>query len=448
MKSATWGAFVFASAIPVFAQLPPVVVTVDACLPPLTTGLTATASGPRPDGACTYMWSLSGGFITGGQNSDTLTFSSGPPGTEVSISAEAVGPSGCFGIGHATSTTQPEASATGGATICAGSPTPLAGSGGPFCLWTPAEGLDDPNSCTPMASPTRSTIYRLVVADATGCPSTNDAWVRIIVPFERRGVSVDRSLPPNTSELTASSLQVRGCSVIGWSIQGGTITSEERNRVTFTSGPPGTRVTLKSHLLGNDICPPTLVGHAQVDFADVPPDDLFYEDVAEIGRRGITAGCGSGRFCPGDPVRRDQTAVLLMKAKVGTLCAPPSCEGLFTDVPCASPFASWVEMLAERGITAGCGGGTFCPDRHVTRAQMAAFLLKAVHGSDFTPPPCTNVFADVACPGPFADWIEAAYFEEMVGPCEGDPLRFCPDIEVTRAWMTRLLVKAFHFPLN
>ena len=108
---------VFVHAIPVFAQPAPIVVTVDECLPPLTAAL-ATASGPRPDGACSYFWTLAGGVITGGQNSGTLQFHSGPPGTPITISAEAVGPSGCFGVGHATSRTGPVASASGDATIC------------------------------------------------------------------------------------------------------------------------------------------------------------------------------------------------------------------------------------------------------------------------------------------------------------------------------------------
>ena len=39
--------------------------------------------------------------------------------------------------------------------------------------WSPAEGLDDPNSLTPFASPAQSTIYTLVVRSATGCSSSS-----------------------------------------------------------------------------------------------------------------------------------------------------------------------------------------------------------------------------------------------------------------------------------
>ncbi len=441
---------VFVHAIPVFAQPAPIVVTVDECLPPLTAAV-ATASGPRADGACSYFWTLGGGVITGGQNSDTLQFQSGPPGTPITISAEAVGPAGCFGFGHATSRTGPVASASGAATTCRGTSAPLIGTGGPYCLWTPADGLSDPQSCTPLASPTRTTQYRLTVADASGCPSTNEASVLVTVPYEPPDfVRVDPSLPPDTPGLTAlvSVFPNEFCR-FEWTIEGGTITSPRIGRsISFTSGPSGTRVVLTAATDDSRCFRVRGHGRAQVDFADVPPDDLFHEDVAEVGRRGITAGCGGGLFCPDVPVRRDQTAVLLMKAAHGAVCTPPACEGLFSDVPCSSPFASWVEMLKSDGITAGCGSGLFCPERHVTRAPMAVFLLKSLHGADYVPTPCTRVFADVDCSGPFADWIEAAYLEGIVGACQADPLLFCPDLPVTRGWMARFLVRAFWPPAN
>jgi hypothetical protein len=43
-------------------------------------------------------------------------------------------------------------------------------------------------------------------------------------------------------------------------------------------------------------------------------------------------------------------------------------------MPCTNPFAKWVKELVLRGITAGCGGGNYCPALAVTRGQMAVFL--------------------------------------------------------------------------
>ena len=50
----------------------------------------------------------------------------------------------------------------------------------------------------------------------------------------------------------------------------------------------------------------------------------------------------------------------------------------FNDVPLNHPFFQFVEALAAAGITAGCGGGSFCPDAPLTRGQMAVFLAKAL----------------------------------------------------------------------
>jgi hypothetical protein len=50
----------------------------------------------------------------------------------------------------------------------------------------------------------------------------------------------------------------------------------------------------------------------------------------------------------------------------------------FGDVPTGHPFFQFVEALAASGITAGCGSGNYCPDQPLTRGQMAVFLSKAL----------------------------------------------------------------------
>ena len=69
-------------------------------------------------------------------------------------------------------------------------------------------------------------------------------------------------------------------------------------------------------------------------------------------------------------------AVFLLKAKYGPEHVPPACTGVFPDVPCASPFAPWIEQLFAENITGGCGGGNYCPLANNTRGQMAVFIVK------------------------------------------------------------------------
>ena len=97
---------------------------------------------------------------------------------------------------------------------------------------------------------------------------------------------------------------------------------------------------------------------------------------------------------------------------------------MFNDVNPLTFGASFIESLAGFKITGGCGSGNYCPDNSVTRAQMAAFLLKAKHGSTYLPPACTpGYFDDVPCPSQFAAFIQQLAEEEITGgpcPARGD----------------------------
>jgi hypothetical protein len=50
----------------------------------------------------------------------------------------------------------------------------------------------------------------------------------------------------------------------------------------------------------------------------------------------------------------------------------------FFDVPASHPYFRFIEALAASGITAGCGGGNYCPSQNITRGEMAVFLAKAL----------------------------------------------------------------------
>ena len=57
--------------------------------------------------------------------------------------------------------------------------------------------------------------------------------------------------------------------------------------------------------------------------------------------------------------------------------SPPASPS-FNDVPMSHPFFQFIEALYASGITGGCGTGNYCPDDPVTRGQMAVFLSKAL----------------------------------------------------------------------
>ncbi len=221
-----------------------------------------------------------------------------------------------------------------------------------------------------------------------------------------------------------------------------TVTNSASMTATMPARPAGSlndvTVTNPSGVAG------TLRNGWVADFNDVPSGQPFYFYITKLVANAITAGCGTGIYCPLNSVTRAQMAVFLLKSKNGLCYVPPPCGGVFPDVPCTSPFAPWIEALADAGITGGCGGGNYCPANAVTRQQMAVFLLKTKHGSGYVPPACTGDFADVPCPSQFADWIEQLAAEGITGGCGGS--NYCPLNPVRRDQMAAFLYNTFQFP--
>jgi hypothetical protein len=180
-------------------------------------------------------------------------------------------------------------------------------------------------------------------------------------------------------------------------------------------------------------------------FGDVTPANPFYDFIETLSRDGITGGCGQGNYCPSAPVSRAQMAIFLLKSEHGSgYTPPPATGGVFTDVHVGDFAADWIEELAAEGITAGCGGGKYCPNASVTRAQMAVFLLRTEHGAGYVPPPPVGIFGDLLLTDPFTPWIEELAAEGVTAGCgNGD---YCPNDPNTREQMAAFLVRTFNLP--
>ncbi len=119
----------------------------------------------------------------------------------------------------------------------------------------------------------------------------------------------------------------------------------------------------------------------------------------------------------------------------------------FKDVPAGYWADSWIYRLAAAGITNGCGLTPliYCPDDYVSRAQMAIFLERGMHGAAYTPPAGTGtVFADVPLSYWAVNWIEKFYADGITSGCGTGPLTYCPDDSVTRAQMAIFLLRSEH----
>ena len=135
-------------------------------------------------------------------------------------------------------------------------------------------------------------------------------------------------------------------------------------------------VFLEKGIHGSSYVPPA-VG-LSTGFGDVPTDYWAADWIKQLAAEAITAGCGNGNYCPEETVNRAQMAVFLLKSEHGAGYTPPAVGAGtgFGDVAEDYWAAAWIKQLAAEGVTAGCGGGNYCPTTPVTRAQMSVFLVK------------------------------------------------------------------------
>jgi hypothetical protein len=168
-------------------------------------------------------------------------------------------------------------------------------------------------------------------------------------------------------------------------------------------------------------------------------DDLsvFESDIEWLAETGITRGCNPSqantKFCPGRHVTRGEMAAFLHRAFPAI---PPVGAPQSFDDTGGSEFGPDIAWLSATGITRGCGPTSFCPAEPVTRQQMAAFLVRAL---DL--PMASN-------PDPFSDDDRSIFEEDIARLAAADitrgcgPELFCPSDPVTRDQMAAFIHRA------
>lgn len=171
----------------------------------------------------------------------------------------------------------------------------------------------------------------------------------------------------------------------------------------------------------------------RVQFSPPFSDDdgsVHEADIVALYERGITRGCDDTRYCPERPVTRGEMASLLVRS-FGLKGSPGD---IFGDDN-ASVHESAIETLAANGITSGCAPGRFCPDRGVTRGEMATFLTRILD----LPAASSAGFKDIAG-SPHAAAIDSLAASGITKGCTATT--FCPNQGVTRAQVASFLVRA------
>jgi hypothetical protein len=86
------------------------------------------------------------------------------------------------------------------------------------------------------------------------------------------------------------------------------------------------------------------------------------------------------------------------------------------------------------------------PSSQVKRAEVAAALVRALHGASYVPPAASGLFSDVSLGHWAAREIEMIYRNAITSGCNLSPLRYCPDRMLSRAEMAVLVLRAKYGP--
>ncbi|KAA3639752.1 MAG: hypothetical protein DWP92_04220 [Armatimonadetes bacterium] len=167
--------------------------------------------------------------------------------------------------------------------------------------------------------------------------------------------------------------------------------------------------------------------------------------IEAIAVEGITTGCNppaNDRYCPDRGLTRAEMATMLVRA----LDFPASSTDSYADDN-GSVHESAINSISAAGVTKGCNppsNSQYCPDNELTRGQMAAFVARAF---DLPPAGNSDSFADDNSSIYEGDIerLAAAGITAGCNPPAND--RYCPDEQLTRGQMAVFLARALSLPI-
>jgi gliding motility-associated-like protein len=155
-------------------------ITVNA-LPIANAGTDATvcagsSTNLNASGGINYTWSPATGL-----DNATISNPIATPAATTTYTVYVVDGNGCHNTDQVIVNVNalPIVSAGASTAICLGKSTTLNGTGGVTYAWSPATGLNDPSVASPVANPTATTTYSVIVTDANSCSNTASVTITV-----------------------------------------------------------------------------------------------------------------------------------------------------------------------------------------------------------------------------------------------------------------------------
>lgn len=174
-------------------------------------------------------------------------------------------------------------------------------------------------------------------------------------------------------------------------------------------------------------------------------NSVHEENIDLLARMGITRGCNpptNDQFCPQRLITRGEMAAFLRRY----LNLPAAGEDFYRD-DTDSIFQGDVNALTEAGIGFGCTATEYCPDVALLREEMAELLIRAYSPADparYTNADGIDYFTDdeISAYHESINRLKAAAVTVGCNPPDND--RFCPERPLTRAEMATFIARALN----
>ncbi|MCI8335571.1 MAG: hypothetical protein HFI72_00180 [Peptococcaceae bacterium] len=115
------------------------------------------------------------------------------------------------------------------------------------------------------------------------------------------------------------------------------------------------------------------------NYTDINTGYWAFNDIFQASLKGFLYGYPDGTFGIGKPVTRAEMAAILVR--LFNLTDNSAAPSAFTDLD--TPGQQWAKqdivLLEHKNFVAGRGNGQFAPGEYVTRGEMAAFISKALY---------------------------------------------------------------------
>lgn len=113
-------------------------------------------------------------------------------------------------------------------------------------------------------------------------------------------------------------------------------------------------------------------------FSDVDAKKWYYECVNKSGAYGILSGMGDGTFAPQANITRAQLAAMIVKATGKLISYREDGKHKFSDVAKSKWYYTYVTQCATLGLMEGTGEGKFEPEKNATRQEIAAVITRVL----------------------------------------------------------------------